>query len=64
MIISNSDLLTWVDPPPLQAIGRDAAPPYISPLLLSTPLLLLNVAFPVYPPLEWFWKKDIYLFFV
>ena len=40
--VSYFDLLTWVEPPPLQAMGRDEAPPYISDFVG----LLANVTFP------------------
>ena len=36
------EVLTWVEPPPLQAMGRDEAPPYISDFVG----LLANVTFP------------------
>ena len=40
--VSYFDLLTWVEPPPLQAMGRDEAPPYISDFVG----LLAKVTFP------------------
>ena len=40
--VSYFEFLTWVEPPPLQAMGREAAPPYISDFVG----LLANVTFP------------------
>ena len=51
---SISNVLTWVDPPPLQAIGLDEAPPYISSLFE----LPSNVTLPVLALLPNSFKKD------
>ena len=54
LLTSIFNLLTCVDPPPLQAIGLDAAPPYISSLFE----LPSNVTLPVLALLPNSFKKD------